>query len=128
MQNISLNSRPLQTFPGHYIAGPVNRAVEDSAPTNTHNRTQISSNNQIRYEPFYARTRRKLEHERDKKQTHKLNEEIRGLTALVSFPGSGNTWLRYLLQQSTGERRVTPRVINSLFRLFSHVTLAGVAN
>ncbi|XP_055606932.1 WSCD family member AAEL009094 [Uranotaenia lowii] len=25
-----------------------------------------------------------------------------GLTALVSFPGSGNTWLRYLLQQSTG--------------------------
>lgn len=26
----------------------------------------------------------------------------RELTALVSFPGSGNTWLRYLLQQSTG--------------------------
>ncbi|XP_052866305.1 WSCD family member AGAP003962 [Anopheles cruzii] len=25
-----------------------------------------------------------------------------GLTALVSFPGSGNTWLRYLLQQATG--------------------------
>uniref|UniRef100_A0A182PZX8 Sulfotransferase domain-containing protein n=1 Tax=Anopheles farauti TaxID=69004 RepID=A0A182PZX8_9DIPT len=24
------------------------------------------------------------------------------LTALVSFPGSGNTWLRYLLQQATG--------------------------
>lgn len=23
--------------------------------------------------------------------------------ALVSFPGSGNTWLRYLLQQATGE-------------------------
>ncbi|XP_053691158.1 WSCD family member AAEL009094 [Sabethes cyaneus] len=26
----------------------------------------------------------------------------RKLTALVSFPGSGNTWLRYLLQQATG--------------------------
>lgn len=26
-----------------------------------------------------------------------------GLTALASFPGSGNTWLRYLLQQATGE-------------------------
>ena len=28
--------------------------------------------------------------------------------ALASFPGSGNTWLRYLLQQATGEycRRV----------------------
>lgn len=25
------------------------------------------------------------------------------LTALVSFPGSGNTWLRYLLQQATGK-------------------------
>lgn len=25
-----------------------------------------------------------------------------GLTALASFPGSGNTWLRYLLQQATG--------------------------
>ncbi len=24
------------------------------------------------------------------------------LTALASYPGSGNTWLRYLLQQSTG--------------------------
>lgn len=28
-----------------------------------------------------------------------------GLTALASFPGSGNTWLRYLLQQSTGRER-----------------------
>lgn len=27
---------------------------------------------------------------------------IPGLTALASFPGSGNTWLRYLLQQATG--------------------------
>ena len=25
------------------------------------------------------------------------------LTALASFPGSGNTWLRYLLQQATGK-------------------------
>lgn len=28
--------------------------------------------------------------------------EVRGMTALVSYPGSGNTWMRYLLQQSTG--------------------------
>ncbi|XP_012158267.1 WSCD family member GA21586 isoform X2 [Ceratitis capitata] len=28
--------------------------------------------------------------------------QITGLTALASFPGSGNTWLRYLLQQATG--------------------------
>lgn len=31
-------------------------------------------------------------------------KEFRGnnLIALASFPGSGNTWLRYLLQQATG--------------------------
>ena len=27
------------------------------------------------------------------------------VTALASFPGSGNTWLRYLVQQVTGIRR-----------------------
>lgn len=25
------------------------------------------------------------------------------VVALASFPGSGNTWVRYLLQQATGE-------------------------
>ncbi|XP_017115150.1 WSCD family member CG9164 [Drosophila elegans] len=29
-------------------------------------------------------------------------QSLPALTALASFPGSGNTWLRYLLQQSTG--------------------------
>lgn len=32
----------------------------------------------------------------------KSSNNGRELTALVSFPGSGNTWLRYLLQQATG--------------------------
>lgn len=32
-------------------------------------------------------------------------EENAELTALVSFPGSGNTWLRYLMQQATGKCR-----------------------
>ena len=30
-------------------------------------------------------------------------------TALASFPGSGNTWLRYLLQQATGKKKCTVR-------------------
>lgn len=30
------------------------------------------------------------------------NQENSGLVGLVSFPGSGNSWVRYLLQQSTG--------------------------
>jgi hypothetical protein len=32
-------------------------------------------------------------------------EEPGPVVALASFPGSGNTWVRYLLQQATGERR-----------------------
>jgi len=30
------------------------------------------------------------------------DDRPRPTTALVSYPGSGNTWLRYLLQQATG--------------------------
>lgn len=30
------------------------------------------------------------------------------VVALVSYPGSGNTWLRYLLQQATGIVQLTP--------------------
>lgn len=31
-----------------------------------------------------------------------VNPERDGVIALASYPGSGNTWLRYLLQQATG--------------------------
>lgn len=34
---------------------------------------------------------------------HQHTDSTSGLIALVSFPGSGNTWLRYLLQQATGK-------------------------
>lgn len=33
---------------------------------------------------------------------HFIESENKQVTALASFPGSGNTWLRYLLQQATG--------------------------
>lgn len=70
--------------------------------------------NQIRYDLFYSRTRRKQEAERLKAIRERLTTtttttaktaktEETGLTALASFPGSGNTWPRYLLQQATGE-------------------------
>lgn len=45
---------------------------------------------------FTARDSNKLEREYDHNGP--------ALTALVSFPGSGNTWLRYLLQQATGKQ------------------------
>lgn len=37
--------------------------------------------------------------------------------ALASFPGSGNTWLRYLLQQATGKRNITqaPTTLKTIF-------------
>lgn len=40
----------------------------------------------------------------EKKAHNNQNAAHNTLTALVSFPGSGNTWLRYLLQQSTGKQ------------------------
>lgn len=40
-------------------------------------------------------------------------EQRHNKTALASFPGSGNTWLRYLLQQVTGI--LTGSVYNDLF-------------
>lgn len=46
---------------------------------------------------------------------HQKSSNGRELTALVSFPGSGNTWLRYLLQQSTGKQK---NMINLLAILF----------
>ena len=38
------------------------------------------------------------------------------LTALASFPGSGNTWVRYLLQHSTGFATGSVYLDNSLRR------------
>lgn len=40
----------------------------------------------------------------EKRVNYNQNSVTHSLTALVSFPGSGNTWLRYLLQQSTGKQ------------------------
>jgi hypothetical protein len=36
-------------------------------------------------------------------QALRFLEEPGPVVALASFPGSGNTWVRYLLQQATGE-------------------------
>lgn len=36
------------------------------------------------------------------KELHWQSPPMSKANALVSYPGSGNTWLRYLLQQATG--------------------------
>lgn len=105
-QTIASPVKPFETFPGHLLR--LNTAVA------TNRTKQVPGGNQINYDTSYSRTRRKLEAELNKNRSKENNgpphttdkkhsEEVRGLTALVSFPGSGNTWLRYLLQQSTGE-------------------------
>lgn len=49
---------------------------------------------EIKYEPIWPN--------KNGKKIVSPTDEPHGLIALASFPGSGNTWLRYLLQQSTG--------------------------
>ncbi len=39
------------------------------------------------------------------------NSESNGRVALASFPGAGNTWLRYLLQQATGKQNYMSCII-----------------
>lgn len=58
------------------------------------------------------------------KVPHTFPESYKGVTGLVSCPGSGNTWLRYLLQQATGtfSRTVLQRTKNSVLRVFSRTT------
>lgn len=57
---------------------------------------------------YAARNNKKLQLARSlkagRKEIKTLSDSTeRNLVALASFPGSGNTWLRYLLQQATGE-------------------------
>lgn len=104
--------KAIQTIPGHLRFKPDNRIHVVPSEQG------LKSPNKTRYDPLYSRTRRKLEAKMIQNRLEnvgggglltpaptekkKHNEEVRGLTALISFPGSGNTWLRYLLQQATG--------------------------
>lgn len=109
-QSLASPMKSLQTFPGHFVGDRSN--AKDKANVTQLGRNQIAYD--PRYDPLYSRTRRKMEAQWNKRSMKDLennerpvtaknhNEDVRGLTALVSFPGSGNTWLRYLLQQSTG--------------------------
>ena len=49
------------------------------------------------------------------------------VTALASFPGSGNTWLRYLLQQATGRGgKLTPLHLSLYLPSFTGVSTGSV--
>lgn len=89
----------LQTFPGHFInnlkikSGENDGDEPDESPNISGNpMLELRRITQMRMAMELKRTKEKFEH---------LSPY--GLTALASFPGSGNTWLRYLLQQATGK-------------------------
>lgn len=46
--------------------------------------------------------------------------ESRPIIALASFPGSGNTWLRYLLQQATGNTAYQTPILWHTLRLVDY--------
>jgi hypothetical protein len=45
------------------------------------------------------------------------------VTALVSFPGSGNTWIRYLVQQATGIHTNFDQLIFRAYRIVGKLAL-----
>ena len=132
--------KPRQTVPGHFVRPKSTSGTEEGG--NGVGRGQATRNGtkgaDERYDPkFYSRTRRKLEDEmtrkqmlkeraKEKKSSHNEAEEATGLTALVSFPGSGNTWLRYLIQQATGEKSTSCVSVKS-FRLVGRLVGVGRA-
>ncbi|XP_055639655.1 WSCD family member AAEL009094 [Toxorhynchites rutilus septentrionalis] len=117
----------LQTFPGHFVKKVQTRNFKLDESRIVHEQQQQQQQQQRHNDVSRnnKRTATGAEHSSFSSQwpnsNNKFNSKIavsdmvasdkhspaqkssnRELTALVSFPGSGNTWLRYLLQQSTG--------------------------
>lgn len=120
----------LQTFPGHYVripkkytnnrnhdvpyghqagrSGAIVESMFDDRVKGTAKESKSDSNDKVKssYEKIWPNNKYLRNQNNNQKllQNGKL-KEFRGnnLIALASFPGSGNTWLRYLLQQSTGK-------------------------
>ncbi|XP_053680287.1 WSCD family member AGAP003962 [Anopheles nili] len=104
----------LQTFPGHFVkkfsvynyhAGSNNQNLHSApaGPADGSDGANPASSSHPGRPPSGEPSSDKLADSdsvsrRKAKERHGTPE----LTALVSFPGSGNTWLRYLLQQATG--------------------------
>ena len=86
---------PLETFPGHKIYR--NNFVIES------NHVMLKSSDksdQLNSEKLGIVSSTKSDNNEFTENASAHSEKL--ITALASFPGSGNTWLRYLLQQATG--------------------------
>lgn len=83
----------METFPGHKI----NR--KSFVIENNHVTLKSSDNSDQHYnDKLVLGSSTKS----DKNEFNENGSSDKTIPALASFPGSGNTWLRYLLQQATG--------------------------
>lgn len=115
----------MQTFPGHYVKHHVphsfrgdtklSNAPSPAAPpfddryverTPAEQKSHIEDV-RITYENIWPNNKnlrtRAIIKSGQKASVDGTAQEPKNLIALASFPGSGNTWLRYLLQQATGK-------------------------
>lgn len=87
-----LKVMPLETFPGHKINNKISFVIES-------NHVMLKSSDK-------SDDQQKLgivsSTKSDNNEFKDSGSREKPITALASFPGSGNTWLRYLLQQATG--------------------------
>jgi len=106
-------AKPLQTFRGHFINTRNNFILDTDSISN-----QVLKNTKPAAEEAAAEVdTKKVDNlgvesstKSQKSDITEFNVDVKTTTtdksasivALASFPGSGNTWLRYLLQQSTG--------------------------
>jgi hypothetical protein len=89
---------PLETFPGHKIKSD-NFVIES-------NHVMLKSSDNEEFKPTYL-VRSKKSDINEFNINNSNNNDVKNkskepIIAFASFPGSGNTWLRYLLQQATG--------------------------
>jgi hypothetical protein len=85
---------PLETFPGHKISRS-NFIIESNHVMlkSSDKSDQAHNNDKL---GIVSSTKS------DNNEFNDKENAAKPIAALVSFPGSGNTWLRYLLQQATG--------------------------
>ncbi|CRL01941.1 CLUMA_CG015069, isoform A [Clunio marinus] len=93
-----LKAMSLETFPGHkinrnsFIIESNHVMLKETVKSDQHNNNFLS----------IASTMKSDNNEFNDNDSNNNNNDNEKVTALASFPGSGNTWLRYLLQQATG--------------------------
>ncbi|KFB37029.1 AGAP003962-PA-like protein [Anopheles sinensis] len=83
----------LQTFPGHFVK---NLVASPATGKGSSSSQSVWPNNGD------APSGKLVDSDSVRSSDGQLRRSKPELAALVSFPGSGNTWLRYLLQQATG--------------------------